>query len=179
MLKWLNYFPHSIHSWQVDNINEPPAEPLPVRESILTKAGFIVATGSVESRNEVNRGPRTVALSSCLLLSVSLSLLPSVTLSLSAHTMCPLDCHLQSDPEDQDQPRISMHVTHQHTPSKEDTKHTHPRSLNGKMHRPRPHASQISLSRNQRQCIRVCVACDEKEGGRRRKKGLKYLAIQI
>lgn len=101
-------FPHSIHSWQVDKINEPPVELLPVSESILTKAGFIAATGSVEreSKNEVKSetGPRTVALSFCLQLPASLSLLPSVRLSLLAHTMCPLDCHLQSDPKDQDNP---------------------------------------------------------------------------
>lgn len=41
-------FSRSIRSWQVDEINEPPVELLPVRESILTKAGFIVATGSVD-----------------------------------------------------------------------------------------------------------------------------------
>lgn len=60
-------FPHSIHSWQVDKINEPPVELLPVRKSILTKAGFIVATWSVECESKmklrVKRGLRMAALS--------------------------------------------------------------------------------------------------------------------
>lgn len=46
-------FSHSAHSWQVDKINEPPVEPLPVSESILTKAGLIVATGSVECESKM------------------------------------------------------------------------------------------------------------------------------
>lgn len=55
-----------------------------------------------EAKSETGGPGGTAALSFCLQLSGSLSLRPSVRLSVPAHTMCPLDCHLQSDPKDQD-----------------------------------------------------------------------------
>lgn len=118
-------FSYSIHSWQVDKINEPPVELLPVRESILTKAGFIVATGSVECESRMRLWMAALSFCLCLQLSVSLSLLPSVELSLLAHTMCPLDCHLQSDPKDQDQPALACALhTSTHPERRAENTHT-------------------------------------------------------
>lgn len=142
-------------------------ELLLVRESILTKAGFIVATGSVQIENKVKIEEEvwTAALSSCLCLQlcVSLSLIPSVELSLLDHTIvCPL-----SSPAWSQGPRptcISMRFTHQRTLAQK----THAHTLQAaKVERcTSQHFVQVKSP-----CVRVCSSCEEKEGGERVRKG--------
>lgn len=57
--------------------------------------------------------------------------------------MCPQDCHLRSDPEDQDQPTLA-YTLQSSTQAAQRTPNTH---------RPRPHASQMSSSPNMK-CVR-------------------------
>lgn len=102
------------HSLQVDMVEKTPVELRSVRESILTKAGFIVAIGSVGAGSKLRqkwRGLEMTTLTSpseplpvYTSLSPSLSLLPSGDLHSLAHTMCPLDCHVQSDPRTETNP---------------------------------------------------------------------------
>lgn len=86
------------------------------------------------------------------------SLLPSVRLSLLAHTMCALDCHLQSDPRDHDQPTLActLHPTTHPAERTHTYTHTLLSYLNGEMHRPWLYVSQI---------FSVCMGCEMGGGG--------------
>ena len=93
------------------------------------------------SRSLEDGGPLFCSAAS-LFLSLSMSLCsPPSCEALPAHTMCNMDCHLESDPEDHEQPTLActLHPHHTHTS-------TSPSYLNKEMHRPLRHASQIFLS---------------------------------